>query len=192
VTAVLKCDECLRLHSKKVMEAGVTKDEVREALFVAMYLAGPSAVAGMPSIDELLAKWSGNELDDHRPLEAKLGGGLGALYHGHGHWAGGMLEDLAAQLIDGIVHVWHPHHIPDLHSAQDPGQIAHLGAIAIDNLELHGRPVAPGLDDTRQPAHARVHSDPCLQGKLPFFDHPPSIALKSDNHILWNTLGMGK
>ncbi|HQM67544.1 MAG TPA: carboxymuconolactone decarboxylase family protein [Methanomassiliicoccales archaeon] len=56
VTAVLKCDECLRLHSKKAMEAGATKDEVREALFVAMYLAGPSAVVGMPSIDELLAK----------------------------------------------------------------------------------------------------------------------------------------
>jgi AhpD family alkylhydroperoxidase len=54
VTAVLKCDECFRLHANKAVEAGATKDEVRESLLVAMYLAGPSAVVGMPSIDELL------------------------------------------------------------------------------------------------------------------------------------------
>ena len=54
VTAVLKCDEFFRLHANKAVEAGATKDEVRESLLVAMYLAGPSAVVGMPSIDELL------------------------------------------------------------------------------------------------------------------------------------------
>ncbi|MHC1680457.1 MAG: carboxymuconolactone decarboxylase family protein [Methanomassiliicoccales archaeon] len=56
VTAVLKCDECFRLHAKKAMEAGATKDEIRESLFVAMYLAGPSAAVGMPSIDQLLSE----------------------------------------------------------------------------------------------------------------------------------------
>ena len=56
VTAVLKCDECFMLHANKAMEAGATKDEIRESLFVAMYLAGPSAVVGMPSIDKLLAE----------------------------------------------------------------------------------------------------------------------------------------
>jgi len=56
ITAVLKCDECFLLHSKKAMEAGATKDQVREALNVAMYLAGPSAVVGMPSIDQFLSQ----------------------------------------------------------------------------------------------------------------------------------------
>lgn len=58
VTAVLKCDECLRLHATKAMDAGATKDEIMESLFVAMYLAGPSAVVGMPSIDRLLSERS--------------------------------------------------------------------------------------------------------------------------------------
>lgn len=56
ITAVLKCDECFRPHSLKAMEAGATKDEIRESLFVAMYLAGPSAVVGMPSIGDLLSE----------------------------------------------------------------------------------------------------------------------------------------
>jgi AhpD family alkylhydroperoxidase len=56
VTAVLKCDECFRVHALNAMEAGATKDEIRESLTVAMYLAGPSAVVGMPSIAELLSK----------------------------------------------------------------------------------------------------------------------------------------
>jgi len=56
VTAVLKCDDCFKLHAKKAQDAGATKDEIRESLFVAMYLAGPSAAVGMPSIDQLLSE----------------------------------------------------------------------------------------------------------------------------------------
>jgi AhpD family alkylhydroperoxidase len=56
VTAVLKCDECFQLHSRKAIEAGATKDQVRESLLVAMYLAGPSVVVGMPSMDRLLSE----------------------------------------------------------------------------------------------------------------------------------------
>lgn len=56
VTAVLKCDECFRLHAYTAMEVGATKDEIRESLTVAMYLAGPSAVVGMPSIEKLLSE----------------------------------------------------------------------------------------------------------------------------------------
>ncbi|MBN1110145.1 MAG: carboxymuconolactone decarboxylase family protein [Methanomassiliicoccales archaeon] len=55
VTAVLKCDECLELHANKALEAGATKDQVREALSVAMYLAGPSVIVGMPSINKVLS-----------------------------------------------------------------------------------------------------------------------------------------
>jgi AhpD family alkylhydroperoxidase len=54
VTALLKCDECLVLHAKKAVEAGATKDELRESLLVAMYLAGPSTVIWTDKIDEIV------------------------------------------------------------------------------------------------------------------------------------------
>jgi len=54
VTALLKCDECIVLHAKKAMEAGATKDELRESLLVAMYLAGPSTVIWSDKIDEII------------------------------------------------------------------------------------------------------------------------------------------
>jgi len=56
ITAVLKCDGCFDLHSKKAIEAGATKGQILESLMVAMYLAGPSAVVGMPSIDRTLSE----------------------------------------------------------------------------------------------------------------------------------------
>jgi len=55
VTAVMRCDECFRLHSQKAMELGATKEEVRESILVAMYLTGPSAGIGIPSMNQLLA-----------------------------------------------------------------------------------------------------------------------------------------
>jgi AhpD family alkylhydroperoxidase len=54
VTALLKCDECIVLHAKKAVEAGATKDEIRESLLVAMYLAGPSTVIWSDRIDEII------------------------------------------------------------------------------------------------------------------------------------------
>ena len=54
VTALLKCDECLVVHAKKAVEAGATKDELRESLLVAMYLAGPSTVIWTDKIDEII------------------------------------------------------------------------------------------------------------------------------------------
>ncbi|MCG7845224.1 MAG: carboxymuconolactone decarboxylase family protein [Methanomassiliicoccales archaeon] len=55
LTAVLKCDECFRLHAQRAMDAGATKDQIRESLTVAMYLAGPSVVVDMPEIKKLLS-----------------------------------------------------------------------------------------------------------------------------------------
>jgi AhpD family alkylhydroperoxidase len=55
VTAVLKCDECFKLHSAKAMEAGATKYEILESLLVAMFLAGPSVVVGLPSVEEFMS-----------------------------------------------------------------------------------------------------------------------------------------
>ena len=54
VTALLKCDECLAVHASKAVEAGATKDELRESLLVAMYLAGPSTVIWTDKIDEII------------------------------------------------------------------------------------------------------------------------------------------
>jgi AhpD family alkylhydroperoxidase len=54
VTTLLKCDECLAVHAKKAFEAGATKDELRESLLVAMYLAGPSTVIWTDRIDEII------------------------------------------------------------------------------------------------------------------------------------------
>jgi AhpD family alkylhydroperoxidase len=54
VSALLRCDECIVLHAKKAVEAGATKDELRESLLVAMYLAGPSTVIWTDRIDEII------------------------------------------------------------------------------------------------------------------------------------------
>jgi AhpD family alkylhydroperoxidase len=54
VTALLKCDECLAVHAQKAVEAGATKDQLRESLLVAMYLAGPSTVIWTDKIDEII------------------------------------------------------------------------------------------------------------------------------------------
>jgi AhpD family alkylhydroperoxidase len=54
VSCLLRCDKCVETHAKDAIKAGATKDEIREAMNVAMYLAGPSAVIFSPTIDELI------------------------------------------------------------------------------------------------------------------------------------------
>ncbi len=54
VSCLLKCDICLEVHAQKAMDAGATKEELREAMMVAMYLSGPSAVIWTPKIDEII------------------------------------------------------------------------------------------------------------------------------------------
>jgi AhpD family alkylhydroperoxidase len=54
VTALLRCDECLLVHANKAKEAGATKDEIRESLLVAMYLAGPTTVIWTDKVDEII------------------------------------------------------------------------------------------------------------------------------------------
>jgi AhpD family alkylhydroperoxidase len=55
VIAVLKCEECLDVHAKKAMELGATNDEIREAMLVSMYLAGPQSVIWTDKIDEFIS-----------------------------------------------------------------------------------------------------------------------------------------
>ena len=54
VSCLLKCDLCLETHANLAKEKGATVDELREAMLVAMYLAGPSSVIWSPKIDEVL------------------------------------------------------------------------------------------------------------------------------------------
>lgn len=54
VSCLLKCDQCLETHARLAMDLGATVDELREAMLVAMYLAGPSSVIWSSKIDEVL------------------------------------------------------------------------------------------------------------------------------------------
>lgn len=55
LACVLKCDTCLETHVKAAQDLGATRDELREAMLVAMYLAGPSTLVWSTKIDEALA-----------------------------------------------------------------------------------------------------------------------------------------
>ncbi|MGD1060650.1 MAG: carboxymuconolactone decarboxylase family protein [Methanomassiliicoccales archaeon] len=54
VSCLLKCDTCVETHARDAIKAGATKEELREAMVVAMYLSGPSAVVFSPIIDEII------------------------------------------------------------------------------------------------------------------------------------------
>lgn len=54
LSCLLKCDTCVDIHAKDALKAGATKDELREAIIVAMYLAGPTAANWSPVVDEII------------------------------------------------------------------------------------------------------------------------------------------
>ena len=56
VSCLLKCDICLEMHAWEAEKAGATKEEMREAMTVSMYLAGPSAMIWSPKVDEVMGK----------------------------------------------------------------------------------------------------------------------------------------
>jgi AhpD family alkylhydroperoxidase len=62
ISMVLKCDVCLQVHAAEARKLGATMEELREAMNVAMYLAGPTAVIWSPIIDKVLL---GEEVKDH-------------------------------------------------------------------------------------------------------------------------------
>ena len=53
LSCVLKCDACLEVHAKEALKKGATKEQLREAMMVALYLTGPSAYVWSPLIDDL-------------------------------------------------------------------------------------------------------------------------------------------
>jgi AhpD family alkylhydroperoxidase len=54
ISCVLKCECCLDVHAKEALKTGATKEQLREALMVALYLTGPSAFVWSPIIDDLI------------------------------------------------------------------------------------------------------------------------------------------
>jgi AhpD family alkylhydroperoxidase len=52
----LKCNTCIEVNSRLAIDSGATRDELREAMIVAMYMAGPSAVVWTPKVAEILSQ----------------------------------------------------------------------------------------------------------------------------------------
>lgn len=63
ISMVLKCDVCLEVHAKEAFKQGATRDELRETMNVAMYLAGPTSVVWSPVIDKILLGEISNNTD---------------------------------------------------------------------------------------------------------------------------------
>jgi AhpD family alkylhydroperoxidase len=55
LSCLIKCETCLRFHSDRAKEAGATKEQLREAMDIALYLAGPSILIWSPTIDEIVS-----------------------------------------------------------------------------------------------------------------------------------------
>ena len=56
LACALKCNTCIEANWQIAVDSGATKEEVRETLVVAMYMAGPTSVVWTPAIDNILAK----------------------------------------------------------------------------------------------------------------------------------------
>lgn len=54
LSMILKCDICLEVHAEEARKNGATSEELREAMMVAMYLTGPTAMVWSPVIDKVL------------------------------------------------------------------------------------------------------------------------------------------
>lgn len=54
ISCFQKCETCLEVHADLALEEGATREQLREAMTVAMYLTGPSTMIWSPLIDELM------------------------------------------------------------------------------------------------------------------------------------------
>ena len=50
----VKCEKCFEHHAEEAKKCGATEDEMLEAIEVAMYLTGPSAMIWTEKIDEFI------------------------------------------------------------------------------------------------------------------------------------------
>lgn len=58
IASTLRCEKCLEFHAGAALEQGATNREIMEAIEVAMYLTGPSAMIWSDRIDDYI--------DDHQ------------------------------------------------------------------------------------------------------------------------------
>ena len=54
LSCALKCDKCLTHHSEEAKKNGATEEEILEAIEVAMYMSGPSAMIWTEEIDKIV------------------------------------------------------------------------------------------------------------------------------------------
>ena len=52
LSCVSKCEKCFEHHAEEARKKGATKEEILEAVEVAMYMTGPSAMIWTEQIDE--------------------------------------------------------------------------------------------------------------------------------------------
>lgn len=63
LSCVLRCETCVEFHAERAKEAGASEEELREALDVALYMAGPTALIWSPVVDRIVEGDSGQEQD---------------------------------------------------------------------------------------------------------------------------------
>ena len=54
LSCVSKCEKCLTHHAEEAKKQGATPEEILEAIEVAMYMSGPSAMIWTEEIDKLI------------------------------------------------------------------------------------------------------------------------------------------
>lgn len=54
LSCTLKCEKCLTHHAEEAKKYGATPEEILEAIEVAMYITGPSAMIWTEEIDKLV------------------------------------------------------------------------------------------------------------------------------------------
>jgi len=54
LSCLLRCETCLEFHADRAMEAGATKEDLRETLDVTMYMTGPSTLMWSSAIENLV------------------------------------------------------------------------------------------------------------------------------------------
>ena len=54
LSCLLRCETCLEFHADMAMEAGATKEDLRETLDVTMYMTGPSTLMWSSAIEKVV------------------------------------------------------------------------------------------------------------------------------------------
>jgi len=54
LSCLLRCEACLEFHADMAMEAGATKEDLRETLDVTMYMTGPSTLMWSSAIENVV------------------------------------------------------------------------------------------------------------------------------------------